>query len=117
VRAVLVDTNMFAVPFVYGIDMLYQIGMLVPDAKFTTTSRVVDETSKLKNHVLIIKIIKRNFEVISAKGKTDDTILREAKKRKGIVATNDKELKQRCLKEDIPVIFMRGKSRLDIKYP
>jgi len=118
VRAVLIDTNMFAVPFVHGIDLVYQIMLLVPDAELLTTSRVLDEVSLLAHHPLIKKgIIDKHVKVVAAMGKADDSLLKEAVKRHGIVATNDKELRNRCLKEGVPVIFMRGKSHLELRNP
>jgi rRNA-processing protein FCF1 len=45
----------------------------------------------------------------------DDVILRTAVEWNSPVATNDKELRRRLRAKKIPVIFMRGKSRLELE--
>ena len=42
----------------------------------------------------------------------DDFILRMAKEKKWVVATNDKELKTKLKKMGIPIIYLRQKSHL-----
>jgi len=45
----------------------------------------------------------------------DDVILRIAVQWKSPVATNDRELRRRLRVQDISVIFLRGKSRLELE--
>jgi len=45
----------------------------------------------------------------------DDVILRIAAQWKSPVATNDRELRRKLRARDIPVIFLRGKSRLELE--
>ncbi len=46
---------------------------------------------------------------------SDNVILRIASEWKSPVATNDKELREKLRAKNIPVIFMRGKSRLEVE--
>lgn len=45
----------------------------------------------------------------------DDVILRIAIQWKSPVATNDRELRRRLRAQNVPVIFLRGKSRLELE--
>lgn len=45
----------------------------------------------------------------------DDVILRMASKWKCPVATNDRELRKKLRDKGIPVIFLRGKGRLELE--
>lgn len=45
----------------------------------------------------------------------DNVILRIASKWQCLVATNDRELRKKLRNRGIPVIFMRGKSRLELE--
>ena len=48
------------------------------------------------------------------KGNTDTGLLRSAVENDGVICTNDKELKKRCLNFSVPVIFMRAKKKLEM---
>ena len=54
-------------------------------------------------------------DVKEENGKADDALLSYAKKHKGVICTNDKELKKRCLDEKVSIIFMRNKKTLEMK--
>jgi rRNA-processing protein FCF1 len=44
----------------------------------------------------------------------DDQILDYSRSAKAIVATNDRELRQRATAQGLPVLYMRSKKRLDL---
>ena len=53
-------------------------------------------------------------EITSGKPE-DDQVLEYAFSVNGIVATNDKELREKSLERGVPVLFMRGKKRLELQ--
>ena len=58
----------------------------------------------------------RQIQVERKTGETnDDAILRIAVEWNSPVATNDQELRRRLRAKNIPVIFLRGKSRLELE--
>jgi rRNA-processing protein FCF1 len=58
----------------------------------------------------------RQIQVERKTGETnDDVILRIAVEWNSPVATNDQELRKRLRAKNIPVIFLRGKSRLELE--
>lgn len=114
-RFVLIDTNMFVVPSKFKVDIFEEIKRLVPDAHLHTTKNVIKELKNLKDSQIGLKLIKRcNVKIIDKKGNTDDGLLRAAIENSGVICTNDKELKNRCLDFSIPIIFMRAKKKLEI---
>ena len=56
-----------------------------------------------------IKIESKNFE------KVDDALVRFAGKNEVIVATSDKELRHRLRDINVPVIYVRGRSRVELE--
>ena len=63
---------------------------------------------KLAEKCHVVGVEKRHEET------NDDVILRVATLWKSPVATNDQELRRKLREEGIPVIFLRGKSRLEL---
>jgi len=58
----------------------------------------------------------RIVDVEKKRGETnDDVILRVATQWRSTVATNDRELRRKLRSRDIPVIFLRGKNRLELE--
>ena len=62
---------------------------------------------KLAEKCRIVKVEKSRDET------NDDVIIRIAAEWRSPVATNDRELRKRLRDRNIPVIFLRGKSRLE----
>ena len=56
-----------------------------------------------------IKIKSKDFE------KVDDVLIRFAGKNEVIVATSDKELRQKLRDINVPVIYLRGRSRVELE--
>ena len=56
-----------------------------------------------------IKIESKGFE------KVDDVLIRFAGRNEVIVATSDKELRQRLRDINVPVIYVRGRSRVELE--
>lgn len=110
------DTNFLAVPFKFKIDVFEEIKKSIPDARFYTVNGVVKEVKKLKYSKSILGLIKKEkVKILKKEGMTDDALLEVALEKKALVCTNDKELKERCLKKGVSVIFMRGKSKLEMR--
>ena len=114
-KFVLIDTNMFVVPSKFKVDIFEEIKRLVPNAELHTTKNVIKELYDLKDPQIEIKLInKHKVKIIDKKGNTDTGLLRSAVENDGVICTNDKELKKRCLDFSVPVIFMRAKKKLEM---
>jgi hypothetical protein len=74
------------------------------------------ELSSLSSHRAkgAIKLAER-FDLYENEGEGDDAILKMAREMNGAVVTNDKELKRKLRKEKLPVIYLRGKNKLEME--
>ena len=88
----------------------------MPDAKFVTITQIVNELKEMDTGAAKfgLQLLSR-VDIKEEPGKADNALLSYAKKHNAIVCTNDQELKRRCLKNKVPVIFMRKKKTLEIQ--
>ncbi len=91
--------------------------LIVPSFIFEELEKLfADGKEKLKNKIeLALKFARSLKETkfeLNENEKIDDAIIRAAKQLNAIVATNDKELRRKLRKKEIPVIFVRQKSHL-----
>ncbi|HDJ51503.1 MAG TPA: PIN domain-containing protein [Thermoprotei archaeon] len=124
---VVADTNFLLAPFQFRFNLEYELERVLGGYKIVIPKRVLNELKSLAGMRTRDSIAARNvLEMIEKKGleivdfnknKADDEIIEAAKAFNGIVATNDRELKARALKEGIPCLFVREKKYLVLVYP
>jgi len=124
---VVADTNFLLAPFQFRFNLEYELERVLGGYKIVVPKRVLNELKSLAGMRTRDSIAARNvLEMIEKKGleivdfnknKADDEIIEAAKAFNGIVATNDRELKARALKEGIPCLFVREKKYLVLVYP
>ncbi len=98
---------------------------LYPKATLATTESVIRELSeflkgkrKIQASISMEILRKYNIKVFKGySGKADDDLLALAKDLKCVVATFDLELKERLLREGIPVIYLRAGKKLVLDDP
>jgi len=120
------DTNFLIYVFKHKINFDYEIERAL-NAKFEIVilSPIKEELEKLlKNgdlkgkeklavNLALAKI--KNYKLINCSGYADDAILNYAKENSNvIVATNDKELKEKLIENNIPVMVVRQKKYFEI---
>ena len=124
---VILDANAFFVPLRFKIDIFEELKKVL-DVNFEPIllSPVRRELEKIaekgsdkmqKNVAYALKLAEKckSFEVgEKTAGSPDDTIVHMAKKWNCPVFTNDRELKKRLRDINVPVIYLRQKSRLEI---
>ena len=125
---VILDSNALFIPLQFQIDIFEELKTLLK-IKFEPIllSQVLAELEKLaeeaspkmrKNASYALKLAERcklvhvNEEVASS---PDDVIVEVAREWKCPVFTNDKQLRKRLRDINVPVIYMRQKSRLEIE--
>ncbi|OYT61926.1 twitching motility protein PilT [Thermoplasmatales archaeon ex4484_30] len=123
-RAVVLDTNALMMPYQFGINIEKEINRLLGICRIIVPHTVVEEMERLAEEggetgraaQLGLSIIrKRGFRLMETENRGDDGILETALKIDGAVVTNDKELKERAKELKLPVIYLRGGSRLEIE--
>ena len=126
---VVLDTNILTVPAQFSVDIFAESERVVERRiEFVVLKSVIQELErKLEDAVRTEKYKFRTAldfverctiigldKVTSAKP-VDDQVLEYAQSVNGVVATNDKELREKSLNQGVPVLFMRGKKRLELQ--
>jgi len=109
---ILLDTNFLLVPIQFRVDV-YDY-----PAEFYTTSRCIEELEILSRRrgkagiearAAAILLKTKSVKIARLEGKTDDSLVRLAKKEGFAVATNDKDLIAKLKKEGVKIVRLRQK--------
>jgi rRNA-processing protein FCF1 len=126
---VVLDTNILTVPAQFSVDIFAESERVVERRiEFVVLKSVIQElerklevavrTEKFKFRIALDFVERCTIvgldEQTSAKP-VDDQVLEYALSVHGVIATNDKELRERSLEQGTPVLFMRGKKRLELQ--
>jgi len=125
---IILDANFLFLPSQFKIDIFEQLANLVnqrfePILLSTTLQELQTMAEKgsptmQKQASLALSLAEkcRQIQVERKRGETsDDVILRIAVEWNSPVATNDRELREKLRAKSIPVIFLRGKRRLELE--
>jgi rRNA-processing protein FCF1 len=126
---VVLDTNILTVPAQFSVDIFAESERVVERRiEFVVLKSVIQELErKLEDAVrtekfkfrIALDFVKRctiiGLDELSSLEPVDEQILEYALSVDGIVATNDKELRKKSLERGVPVLFMRGKKRLELQ--
>jgi hypothetical protein len=106
--------------FEFSIDLKNEITRLIGDHKIIIPAQIIEELKILSEQgkgkkktkaKASLKIIEK-YETVDSKGKGDDSVLYLAERLKGIILTNDKELRKRAKNKSLQTMFLREKSKL-----
>jgi hypothetical protein len=113
---VVLDTNFITLPTQFKVDIFDEIAKKISGAKLLTVSQVVKELEALGTNGRVgLEMLKKfGVKIVNRPGETDDALLKLTVERKGVLCTNDRELKRRALGMNVPVMFMRKKKILEI---
>jgi len=118
IKTVVIDTSAIMMLFEFSVDL-----RLLGAYKIVVPTPVIDElkflaeNSKGKKKQIAKPALKlvSNFEVVDDKSHSaDDAVLSIAKKYKGVVFSNDKELRKRAKSNSLKTICLRSKKYLMI---
>jgi len=123
-KTIILDTNFLTIPFQFKLDIFDQINKLMEEEfEIVVLDGTVKELQKLSQSKsedataakIGLDLIKRkNLKIIGTnQDNVDSTIVRLADENT-IVATNDKELRQKLKLKNVKVMYLRGKNRLDL---
>jgi rRNA-processing protein FCF1 len=119
---VALDTNILLVPFQFGVDIFEEIQRLVPGARLVVLKGTLRELDKIANQgtkekkwvALVKKLLEKHHVEILPKDGPVDRKLAELAKSGVIIATNDRELKNKVWSAGGKVISLREKNRLEL---
>jgi len=125
---VILDSNFLFVPLEFKIDIFEDIVNLLNQriepillsTNYHELQKMAEEgPPKLRKQATMALKLAEKCHIVDVERKrgetNDDVILRVAALWKSPVATNDRELRRKLRERGIPVIFLRGKSRLDLE--
>ncbi len=129
-KEVIIDTNFLTVPSQFNVDIFSEAERLLDGRlQFVVLAGSLEEVEKKLQQATKVKE-KRKFrmarelatrcEIVEpdkriASQPVDDQILEYATSVSGVIATNDRALRQRAIRNNIPVIYLRGKKRLSLE--
>jgi rRNA-processing protein FCF1 len=122
---IIMDSNAFFVPFQFKIDIFEELRMLLnrnfelvllfPIYEELEAIAKKDSPKMRKQASSALKLAEKcTLYKCGFAGSPDDTIVKMARKWNCMVFTNDKELRKRLRNINVPVIYLRQKSRLGI---
>ncbi|NYZ79762.1 hypothetical protein H0N95_00755 [Candidatus Micrarchaeota archaeon] len=116
---VVIDTNALMIPGQFGVDIVSEIERLLPTAELVvieSTMRELKNISDKKSASLALRLIeKNNITVEKEPGETDYAVITYAQSHNGVVFTNDKEMKRKCVQMRIPVMFLKKKRTIALE--
>ena len=126
---VVLDTNILTVPAQFSVDIFTESERVVERRiEFVVLKSVIQELErKLEDAVrtekykfrIALDFVERctviGLDKVTSAKPVDDQVLEYAQSVNGVVATNDKELREKSLNQGVPVLFMRGKKRLELQ--
>ncbi|MDH4212523.1 MAG: nucleotide-binding protein [Candidatus Thorarchaeota archaeon] len=125
---VVLDTNILTVPAQFGVDIFSEAERILErNVEFIVLDSVVVElernlktvTGKEESWFKIALDLVERCKVVKTVDTqqsvpVDERILQYAKSSKGVIATNDKGLKERAISQGTPVLYLRSKKRLQL---
>ena len=123
---VILDSNFLMIPFQFNLDVFHEIEYILQrKVDFIVPSLVKSELTGISTRggegaaeaSLALQLASRCrvVEVALNPGETvDDAIVKASQKLGAVVATTDIELKKRLRDVNIPVVYLRDKSKLEV---
>ena len=113
---VLLDANALMMPFQFTLDLEDELVRLLGDYRAAVPSSVVHELEGLASSNPAAKAalqLASRFPVMKVAGRGDDAVLDLARSEGAAVVTNDRNLRRRLREVNLPVIYLRERSRLE----
>ena len=126
---VILDTNFLTVPTQFGVDVFSEaervlersLDFILLDSVVEEIKSNLEEASRTEVGMfrVALDLVERCTVVRVAEVKksspVDDQLLEYTKSVKGVLATNDRELREKARSQGIPVLLLRGKKYLELE--
>lgn len=112
---VLLDANALMMPFQFSLDLEGELRRLLGDPEIRVPSSVLAELERLgrtRGEARAALRLASRYPVIEVEGRGDEALLEAAQEHDAVVVTNDRGLRRRLRSANVPVIYLREKSRL-----
>jgi len=119
-KVVILDSNAIMMLFEFNINLDEELKRLLGKYKIIIPKTIYNELKFLSEKGKENKRLKakpaldliKNFCLVDADGKPDDSLILLAKKYNGIIVTNDKKLRKDIKNNSLKAIYLRNKSKL-----
>jgi rRNA-processing protein FCF1 len=114
---VLLDANALMSAARLRVDLAKMLAEVAPGLEPVVPSSVLAELEGLgaRRHAREARALAARFRALAVEGRGDPAILRAATAGKGrAVLTNDRALRARLRSRSVPVVFLRGKQKLEV---
>ncbi len=108
-QTVVLDTNALLMPFEVRINLDIALRDLLGESRIIVPGPLIGELKHLKHKsARAALMLARRYEIIPTVASGDDSVIELAVKEGAYVLTNDKELRRRLRKENVPLIYLRS---------
>ncbi|MDD4222856.1 MAG: twitching motility protein PilT [Candidatus Methanomethylophilus sp.] len=115
-QTVVLDTNALLMPFEVGLNLDVSVRNLLGDVRFVVPGPLVGELKHLDSRYAKAALaLARTKEIVPSEAHGDDAVLEVAVREHAYVLTNDKELRRRARKQQIPLIYLRSGTHLVVE--
>ena len=114
-QTVVLDTNALLMPFELKMNLDLALRDLLGEVRIVVPGPLVGELKHMDHRYAKAAIaLARKYEIIPTEYTGDNAVVELAARTGGYVLTNDKELRRRLRKEDVPIIMLRSGTHLVI---
>ena len=108
-QTVVLDTNALLMPFEVRINLDIALRELLGESRIIVPGPLIGELKHLKHrYARAALMLARRYEIIPTVASGDNSVIELAVKEGAYVLTNDKELRRRLRKENVPLIYLRS---------
>ncbi|MDD5022744.1 MAG: hypothetical protein PHU63_01090 [Candidatus ainarchaeum sp.] len=121
---VILDTNFLLIPYKYKLDIFKELKLLIGSVQFIISNKIIEELNSIAGRkgtaalqarfaLKILDKYKSDILVVLSEKKVDDWIIDYSQEHRTIVCTDDIKLKNILRKNNIRVIMVKSKSKVD----
>jgi rRNA-processing protein FCF1 len=126
---VILDTNFLTVPAQFGVDVFSEaervlersIDFILLDSVLDEIKEKLERAGKTERRMFNVALdLAQRCKVVEInqsmkESPVDDQLLEYAVSVSGVLATNDRDLRERAAERGVPVLMLRGKKHLELK--
>jgi len=123
-KKIILDSNFLTIPYQFNIDIFEEIDRIMEEEyELMTLDGVIEELKKIKKSkgkdavaasIGLELIKKKNVRIIKTDEKSVDNAIIKIADKDTIVATNDRELRQKLKNKNVKSIYLRNKKYLEM---
>jgi rRNA-processing protein FCF1 len=115
-QTVVLDTNALLMPFEIRINLDLALKGLLGDVRCVVPGPLIGELKKLDHKFSKAALeLARKYDIVQTPLSGDDAVIDVATSTGGYILTNDKDLRARARKQEIPLIYLRSSNHLIVE--